>query len=485
MSIQNFMKDFKPETQEFNGFYKGIVRDNNDPLKYGRVRVEVMPMFKDISPKESLPWAEPCWYIMMIPPIDSWVVIVFINGDMDSPMYLGHCLPMGINQKLTAVNYLKDSGKQHLHPATLVSELECSYPETVILRTPGRNVFMIDDKQGVIKILKNDGSSIQMLNNGDILVHAKNDEFLHAGHYVYESGEISVEAWHNKTSKTYTFTSTNKSGMPNLNTGTNTSGTGSAGTNITTTNTGVANTGTYINGTWTPNTGVTITATNNAGVTVTATNTPQILYESTTLGSGGITIDYRFTIHPQGYELRGGIQYKKATDDWTGANIQDLSADKGKTSISISGSITNLEYGTNYKVRYVLVNIKNEQQIYYSEVQNIETQTTTTGTPQITSFNISVSGTTATYDARISTAGKDLIGWVLYSENVTNLIVEKTGAARLPMKPDTQRHTGQLDNLKPKTNYIAVYVIRETYGTDGEIYSVSSLNDAVKFTTGD
>ena len=47
----------------FNGNYRAIVEDNEDPIDIGRVRVRIFGMHS-LDPKETpvdhLPWAEPC-----------------------------------------------------------------------------------------------------------------------------------------------------------------------------------------------------------------------------------------------------------------------------------------------------------------------------------------------------------------------------------------------------------------------------------------
>lgn len=79
----------------FNGFYRAVVEDNQDPLKSGRVKVRVYPVFKDIS-VEALPWAIYADALMggasnsggiFIPVVGSHVFVFFENGDHRFPVY--------------------------------------------------------------------------------------------------------------------------------------------------------------------------------------------------------------------------------------------------------------------------------------------------------------------------------------------------------------------------------------------------------------
>ena len=44
---------------EFGGLLRGIVVDNNDPKKLGRIKVRIQSAYGD-QPVENLPWAWPC-----------------------------------------------------------------------------------------------------------------------------------------------------------------------------------------------------------------------------------------------------------------------------------------------------------------------------------------------------------------------------------------------------------------------------------------
>ena len=38
---KNSLSDLLPESNKLNGFYRGVVEDNNDPKKAGRVRIRI------------------------------------------------------------------------------------------------------------------------------------------------------------------------------------------------------------------------------------------------------------------------------------------------------------------------------------------------------------------------------------------------------------------------------------------------------------
>lgn len=70
--------------------FAGIVEDNVDPRRQGRIKVRVQCIFDDI-PNEHLPWCSP--YIIpagtsfCVPPIGKMVNIIFDNGQLYSPYY--------------------------------------------------------------------------------------------------------------------------------------------------------------------------------------------------------------------------------------------------------------------------------------------------------------------------------------------------------------------------------------------------------------
>lgn len=103
--LKNQLSDLKLTTTKLNGFYRGVVEDNDDPKKAGRVRVRIFGLHtekkskKDTEgiPTDHLPWAEPCLPIIEgsisgfgmwgVPLQGSHVMLFFENGNLFQPRY--------------------------------------------------------------------------------------------------------------------------------------------------------------------------------------------------------------------------------------------------------------------------------------------------------------------------------------------------------------------------------------------------------------
>jgi hypothetical protein len=103
--IKNPLSDTKIETEKMVGFYRGVVEDNNDPLKAGRVRVRIWGLHTSQKiqddekgiPTEHLDWAEPCLSLSEgsisgfgtwnVPLQGSHVMLFFENGNIAQPRY--------------------------------------------------------------------------------------------------------------------------------------------------------------------------------------------------------------------------------------------------------------------------------------------------------------------------------------------------------------------------------------------------------------
>jgi len=93
--MQITQKDFFKDNVR-DGNYCGIVKDVEDPLKLGRVRIEVFGFFEGLDPT-LLPWAIPASNITggsvsgggfySVPKVDSLVNVKFDNGNIYCPIY--------------------------------------------------------------------------------------------------------------------------------------------------------------------------------------------------------------------------------------------------------------------------------------------------------------------------------------------------------------------------------------------------------------
>lgn len=90
--LLKFADHLKP-SKSLTRYHKGIVVDNKDPLKLGRVRCTVKRMFEDVSEDfAKLPWIIPknSPNKVDIPKIGEELIIVFPFTDIYSPFYDGH-----------------------------------------------------------------------------------------------------------------------------------------------------------------------------------------------------------------------------------------------------------------------------------------------------------------------------------------------------------------------------------------------------------
>lgn len=135
------------DTSKIRGIHPGVVVDNNDPEKRGRLRVQVSGYMDDITTPTELPWSMPCILggappvgsttkngSLWIPKLRSIVWVAFYNGDIRFPIWLGSY-------------YGKPGGSSQL-PNDFLS----GYPEIRGWISPQGNKILIDDTPGSYKI---------------------------------------------------------------------------------------------------------------------------------------------------------------------------------------------------------------------------------------------------------------------------------------------------------------------------------------------
>lgn len=145
---------------ELQGIYVGVVVDNEDPAKKGRLKIRVPMVYGNIDDAD-LPWCEPCFPygyndtgIFFIPEIGALTVTMFINGSFYKPIWLG-CI--------------------HREETNIIPQkAKSNYPERKIIKTK-TGYILFDDKEEYIEIKHKNGSEIIFEKNGDIIIHADRD----------------------------------------------------------------------------------------------------------------------------------------------------------------------------------------------------------------------------------------------------------------------------------------------------------------------
>jgi len=144
----------------FYGFYRGVVVDNLDPLKAGRVRVRVFPLYDNV-PDDELPWAILSDPFMgglanaggaFIPNIDAHVFVFFEAGDHMHPVYFGGAPAM--------VDNTPDLPEE--------SRTNGQYPHNHVFRTTNGIVIEIDNTKDSerVTIKEPSGTTMQLDKNG-------------------------------------------------------------------------------------------------------------------------------------------------------------------------------------------------------------------------------------------------------------------------------------------------------------------------------
>ena len=166
----NNISDRESQTFDFNGFYRGVVVENNDPKQAGRIKVNVFGVFDNI-PVDNIPWAIMADPFMgglgdngssFIPEIDSHVFVFFENGDHEEPVYFA------------GAPAIKD-GEPDL---PLESREEGEYPHNKVFKTKRGSYIEFDDTEDAvrIKIHHPSGTNREIDNDGNVVETIVGDE---------------------------------------------------------------------------------------------------------------------------------------------------------------------------------------------------------------------------------------------------------------------------------------------------------------------
>lgn len=152
---------------KFFGMYRGEVLFVDDPKKQGRIKVAVLPMFRDLA-HEVLPWAVPAFSLwngagkdgtgfFAVPREGTFVYVMFEEGDPDQPIYVAEA-PTGVHGQMEA----KDT----------------HYPRRKVLRTKSGIQFIVDDEEGeeMVQMEHPTGTTYTVDKDGNIIITGVKDQ---------------------------------------------------------------------------------------------------------------------------------------------------------------------------------------------------------------------------------------------------------------------------------------------------------------------
>jgi hypothetical protein len=181
--------DWVRKGYKVEGFYRGRVVDNRDPLRLGRVKVKVYPWFEDVKDADC-PWAEPAWQggILYIPPLNAWVWVFFEGGDVEKPVWFAWSLPFN-GVWFQGGSMWEEFGKGVMEAGGMYSEQGAEYPGAVVWRMPmgsalvfyasgrielknrvGAKVVLHED--GTVRLINQSGSKVVINADGTIKIDA-------------------------------------------------------------------------------------------------------------------------------------------------------------------------------------------------------------------------------------------------------------------------------------------------------------------------
>jgi len=196
--IKNDFADLQPPQSKLNSIYRGIVEENNDPLKAGRCRVRVFGVHTAVKeqttttgvPTADLPWAEPALSIIEgsisnygvwgVPLQGSHVFLFFENGNILNPRFFASAPGIPTTAPDTTVGFNDPDGvyPDKIDDPDYYSPKDSEYPECISFVTHGGHRIEVDNTPGNkrILIMHQSGANIGISNTGDISITAYNNK---------------------------------------------------------------------------------------------------------------------------------------------------------------------------------------------------------------------------------------------------------------------------------------------------------------------
>lgn len=214
-------RESQAKTQNsFGGFHRGIVVNNVDELKSGRVQIRVIPFFDGVKDGD-LPWAIYADAFMgglsnngsvMVPEVDSHVFLFFENMDFRFPVYFAAApaiqndipdIPTLSREDDGTVAAINVAAEKNIDSAAGTgtydepdSAYAAEYPHNKVIRTKGGIVIELDDTPSNerIHIYHPSGTRTEINAVGDRVEHIKGDEYkvVIGGSKVFVKGNMNI-----------------------------------------------------------------------------------------------------------------------------------------------------------------------------------------------------------------------------------------------------------------------------------------------------
>lgn len=161
-TLQDYLQ--KEVDEKYDQSYLGVVEDNMDPLKIGRVRVRLHGLYDDI-PTAALPWSTPNFPLgaggvkgsFIVPEIGAVINVTFDDGDIYEPKYDSKCLDIA--------NLDFDADKDE------------DYPNSVIFyETSNGDYCKVNRKTGEYTLKTGSGVFFKMCQDGSIILSNESSE---------------------------------------------------------------------------------------------------------------------------------------------------------------------------------------------------------------------------------------------------------------------------------------------------------------------
>lgn len=216
-------------------FFQGVVEDNNDPQKLGRVRVRIEGKHTEnrsdstnkaeYLPTEDLPWAIPVFPVtsemisgigsFSIPKQGSVVLVSFLDADELHPFYIGTLPKIPLERPDFSKGY---SDPASVHPtADFVNkspipknaqgedertvgaifgepalQAPSAYPLNKVIRTSSGDIVELDEA-GRICIYHNSGAAVEIQTDGKVIIRSHENVYEVSEKKNYLSGKTGVE----------------------------------------------------------------------------------------------------------------------------------------------------------------------------------------------------------------------------------------------------------------------------------------------------